>query len=214
MKPHSVSYICCMSLLLNRYEFGSPENAGKIWTKKECDALLSKWVLNPKLRLHMNQVGHLMEQWAIQKECLDQAGANAWYMAGVLHDADWDQWPDQHCQKIIAYLENEGIDPTVLRAIASHGPRHFGVYPQTRMDQMLYALDELSGLIHAYSLLRPQGYEGMEVSGVKKRLKEKTFAANVSREEIDEACAMANVAKDDLIAFIIQELKSMTDFTT
>ena len=166
-------------------------------------------MLNPKLRQHMDQVGHLMEQWAIQKEGANEATASAWYMAGVLHDADWDQWPDQHCKKIIEYLEGQEIDTTVIRAIASHGPRHFGVMPQSRMDQMLYALDELSGLIHAYSLLRPQGYTGMEVSGVKKRLKEKTFAANVSREEIDEACSIANLTKEELIQFIVRELSSM-----
>lgn len=198
-----------MSLLLYKTEFGNTSNAGRIWTKEECNTLLVEWVLNPKLRQHMDQVGHLMEQWAVKREGLDKTTANAWYMAGVLHDADWDQWPDQHCKKIIEYLEAQEIDPTVIRAIASHGPRHFGVVPETRMDQMLYALDELSGLIHAYSLLRPQGYEGMEVSGVKKRLKEKTFAANVSREEIDEACAMANITKEELIQFVIQELSTL-----
>lgn len=198
-----------MSLLLQRTEFGNPANVGRIWTKEQCNALQQEWVLNPKLRQHMDQVGHLMEQWAIQKEGANEATASAWYMAGVLHDADWDQWPDQHCKKIIEYLEGQEIDPTVIRAIASHGPRHFGVMPQSRMDQMLYALDELSGLIHAYSLLRPQGYTGMEVSGVKKRLKEKTFAANVSREEIDEACSIANLTKEELIEFIVQELTSM-----
>jgi predicted hydrolase (HD superfamily) len=71
------------------------------------------------------------------------------------------------------------------------------------MDKMLYAFDELSGLIHAYSLMRPNGHEGMDVKGVKKRLKEKSFAANVSREEINDACNRAGIALDDLIAFII-----------
>ena len=68
---------------------------------------------------------------------------------------------------------------------------------------MLYAFDELSGLIHAYSLMRPNGYEGMDVKGVKKRLKEKSFAANVSREEINDALNRAGIALDDLISFII-----------
>ena len=71
------------------------------------------------------------------------------------------------------------------------------------MDKMLYAFDELSGLIHAYSLMRPGGYEGMDLKGVKKRLKEKSFAANVSREDINDACERANIALDDLINFII-----------
>jgi len=124
-------------------------------------------------------------------------------MAGLLHDADWDQWPETHCKKIIEELENRNVDPEIIHAIASHGPAHFGVEPETKMDKMLFAFDELSGLIHAYSLMRPNGYEGMDVKGVKKRLKEKSFAANVSREEINDACNRANIALDDLTAFII-----------
>jgi predicted hydrolase (HD superfamily) len=125
-------------------------------------------------------------------------------MAGLLHDADWDQWPDQHCKKIIEHLESLQIDPEILRAIASHGPIHFGVEPETDMDKMLYAFDELSGLIHAYSLMRPEGYTGMELKGVKKRLKEKTFASNVSREDIQDACNLAGIELDLLITFILK----------
>ena len=104
---------------------------------------------------------------------------------------------------ITKYLEEKNIDPEIIRAIASHGPIHFGVFPETSMDKMLFAFDELSGLIHAYSLMRPGGYEGMDVKGVKKRLKDKAFAANVSREDIDDACNRANISLDELIDFII-----------
>ena len=90
-----------------------------------------------------------------------------------------------------------------MHAIASHGPNHFGVDPINKMDKMLFAFDELSGLIQAYSLMRPNGYEGMDIKGVKKRLKEKSFAANVSREEIQDAANRAEILFDDLIAFII-----------
>lgn len=135
---------------------------------------------------------------------LSQEDIWKWEMAGLLHDADWDQWPDQHCRKIIEHLESLNIDPEVIRAIASHGPVHFGVEPVTKMDKMLYAFDELSGLIHAYSLMRPNGYEGMEVKGVMKRLKEKTFAANVSRDDIQDACTRAEIVLQDLISFIVQ----------
>ena len=79
------------------------------------------------------------------------------------------------------------------------------------MDKMLYAFDELSGLIHAYSLMRPGGYDGMDVKGVNKRLKEKSFAANVSREDIKDACERAGIDLNELIAFIIprqREVKS------
>lgn len=91
----------------------------------------------------------------------------------------------------------------MIKAIASHGPRYFGVDPATEMDKMLYAFDELSGFVHAYSLMRPQGYEGMEIKGVKKRLKDKSFAAQVSREDIADASQRAGITVEELIQFVI-----------
>ena len=193
-----------MSLQLNRTTFGDPTNAGKTLTKVDANALLQQWVTNERLQLHMKQVAHLMKTWAAEKEGLDEAGQWRWEMAGLLHDADWDQWPDQHCKKIIEELESRNIDPEIIRAIASHGPNHFGVDPRTQMDKMLYAFDELSGLVHAYSLMRPEGYTGMELKGVKKRLKEKSFASNVNRDEIADAISRAGLETDALIQFIIE----------
>jgi len=193
-----------MSLLLNRNTFGDIANSGNTLSKEEAYSLLNEWVLNDKLRLHMLQVAHLMKCWAAEKVNLNEGGQWRWEMAGLLHDADWDQWPDQHCKKIIEELEQRNIDPEIIHAIASHGPNHFGVEPETEMDKMLYAFDELSGLIHAYSLMRPNGYEGMELKGVKKRLKEKSFAANVSREEIVDACSKAGVELEEIIPFIYE----------
>jgi predicted hydrolase (HD superfamily) len=198
-----------MSLLLNRNIFGDKANNGNVLSKKEANELLNEWVLNDRLRLHMKQVAHLMKSWAAEKEQLSESDQWRWEMAGLLHDADWDQWPDLHCKKIVEELENRNIDPEIIHAIASHGPNHFGVEPETKMDKMLYAFDELSGLVHAYSLMRPGGYDGMELKGVKKRLKEKSFAANVSREEIQDACDRAGVSVEDIIQFIVQHQKEV-----
>lgn len=192
-----------MSLQLNRSSFGDAANKGKTLTREEAMALFNEWVLNVRLQLHMKQVASLMKCWAAEKENLSEHDQWRWEMAGLLHDADWDQWPDQHCKKIIEELELRNVDPEIIHAIASHGPAHFGVEPETNMDKMLYAFDELSGLIHAYSLMRPNAYEGMDLKGVKKRLKEKSFAANVSREDIEDACRRANIQQDELITFII-----------
>jgi predicted hydrolase (HD superfamily) len=191
------------NLLLGRNTFGDPANNGNVLPREEALQLFDNWVLNDRLKLHMKQVAWLMHRWASDKEQLNVADVWRWEMAGLLHDADWDQWPDQHCKKIISELEQRNIDPEIIHAIASHGPNHFGVEPVTKMDKMLYAFDELSGLIHAYSLLRPEGYKGMELKGVKKRLKEKSFAANVSREEINDAIERAQLSLDEVIQFII-----------
>jgi predicted hydrolase (HD superfamily) len=192
-----------MSLLLNRNDFGDAANSGNVLSKDEANQLLNDWVVNDKLRTHMKQVAHLMRSWAAEREQSSEDDQWRWEMAGLLHDADWDQWPELHCKKIIEELEHRNIDPEIIHAIASHGPNHFGVAPETNMDKMLYAFDELSGLIHAYSLMRPASYDGMELKGVKKRLKEKSFAANVSREEINDACARAGLSLDEVIGFII-----------
>jgi len=192
-----------MSLKLNRTTFGNPANTGNVLSRTEAYSLLNEWVKNERLQLHMKQVAQLMKCWAAEKEGLSEADQWRWELAGLLHDADWDQWPEQHCRKIIEELEARQIDPEIIRAIASHGPNHFGVEPETKMDKMLYAFDELSGLIHAYSLMRPEGYTGMELKGVKKRLKEKSFAANVNRDEIADALNRAGIEMDNLIPFII-----------
>lgn len=193
-----------MSLQLNRTYFGDAANSGNVLSRNEAEDLLNEWVLNERLKLHMKQVAHLMKSWAAEKENLNEDDQWKWEMAGLLHDADWDQWPDQHCKKIIEELESRNIDPEIIRAIASHGPAHFGVEPETKMDKMLYAFDELSGFIHAYSLMRPNGYEGMDVKGVKKRLKDKAFASGVSRDDLNDAANRCGIALDDLIAFAIQ----------
>lgn len=200
------------SMNLNRSDFGQPENAGNILTKEEALALLKDWVKNEKLIVHMQQIGYLMKNFAATKG-YDENDQYRWYLAGLLHDADWEKWPDSHCRMIIEELERRNIDPEIIRAIASHGPNYFGVEPVTEMDKMLYAFDELSGLVHAYSLMRPEGYSGMEVKGVKKRLKDKTFAAQVSREDIADAAGRAGIDQDILIEFVIKhQIDALKDF--
>ena len=175
---------------------------------EEAMALMTEWVPNVKLQLHMKQVAANMKAWAIEKENADEQTALKWELAGLLHDADWEKYPDDHCRVIVEELEKRNIDPDVIHCIASHGPKVFGVEPVNSMDKMIYAIDELSGLIHAYSLLR-NGYEGMEVKGVKKRLKEKSFAAGVDREDIADALTRIDVTLEELIQFIIDHQKDV-----
>lgn len=199
-----------MTYKFTNSSFGNPANAGNCLSSEEAHQLLNDWVKNDRMKLHMKQVAHVMKSWAAKKENLPQDKKHHWFIAGLLHDADWDQWPDQHCKLIVDELEKRNTDPEIIHAIASHGPLHFGVQPESKMDMMLYAIDELSGFIHAYSLMRPGGYDGMETKGVKKRLKDKTFAAGVSREDIADACQRAAIEVDELIRFIVEEQKDVT----
>ncbi len=193
-----------MPHLLNRSHFGDPANAGNLMSLEEANALLNEWVSNERLRLHMKQVAAVMRTWALEKEGADEITARKWELAGLLHDADWEKYPDQHCSVIIDELERRNIDPEVIRCIASHGPAYFGVEPMSRMDKMIYAIDELSGFVHAAALIRPTGYEGLEVKSVLKRLKTPSFAAQVSREDIRDAVSRIGLPLEELIQFIIE----------
>lgn len=194
---------------LNRDSFGSPENEGRLLSREEAMSLLEDWVPNEKLRLHMKQVAANMRAWALEREGADETTAWKWELAGLLHDADWEKYPEQHCLVIIEELERRQVDPAVIRCIASHGPRVFGVEPESKMDKMIYAIDELSGFIHAASLVRPTGYEGLEPKSVLKRLKAPAFAAQVSREDIHDAIARIGLPLEELIAFMIEKQKAV-----
>jgi predicted hydrolase (HD superfamily) len=198
------------SRILGRSVFGNPSNAGNLLSPEEANALLNEWVPNERLRLHMKQVAANMKAWALEKENADEQTAMKWELAGLLHDADWEKYPDEHCRVIIEELERRNTDPDVIRCIASHGPKVFGVEPESRMDKMIYAIDELSGFIHAAALIRPTLYEGLEVKSVLKRLKTPSFAAQVSREDIADAISRIDVSLEDLIRFIIDHQKHVS----
>jgi predicted hydrolase (HD superfamily) len=202
---------------LGRSIFGDPKNTGNLMTIEEATALLNEWVPNERLQLHMKQVAAVMKAWAIEKESLPagQAGADEktalkWELAGLLHDADWEKYPDDHCRIIIEELERRNIDPEVIHCIASHGPGYFGVEPENKMDKMIYAFDELSGFVHAAALIRPTRYEGLEVKSVLKRLKTPSFAAQVNRNDITDALSRIDTPLEELIQFIIDHQKDVS----
>ncbi|WP_298389923.1 hypothetical protein [Hydrotalea sp.] len=95
-----------MSLQLGRNVFGNPAHQNNVLAREEAIQLLQTWVLNPKLQLHMLQVAHLMKCWAAEKEQLSELEVWKWEMAGLLHDADWDQWPELHCKKLLKNWNN------------------------------------------------------------------------------------------------------------
>ena len=194
---------------LGRSTFGDSKNAGNLMTIEDAHGLLTEWVPNERLRLHMKQVAAVMKSWAIEKEEADATTALKWELAGLLHDADWEKYPDDHCRIIIEELEKRNIDPDVIHCIASHGPGYFGVEPVTTMDNMIYAIDELSGFIHAAALIRPTQYDGLEVKSILKKLKTPSFAAQVNRDEITDALSRINVPLEELIGFIIQHQKEI-----
>lgn len=194
---------------LGRSSFGDPKNKGNLISLEDATSLLNEWVPNERLRLHMKQVAAVMKAWAVEKENADEQEALKWELSGLLHDADWEKFPDDHCRIIIEELENRNVDSEILHCIASHGPRYFGVEPNNTMDKMIYAFDELSGFVHAAALIRPTRYEGLEVKSVLKRLKAPSFAAQVNRDDIYDAISRIDQTLEEIIQFVIDHQKDI-----
>ena len=121
--------------LLHRTTFGDAANSGNVMPADEAMEFLKCWVPNERLQLHMKQVAAVMQAWAFEKVEADEAEAHKWWLAGLLHDADWEKHPADHCRVIIEELERRKLDPVIIQCIASHGPRYFGVEPKTEMDK-------------------------------------------------------------------------------
>jgi predicted hydrolase (HD superfamily) len=125
-----------------------------------------------------------------------------WGVVGLLHDLDFEQYPDEHCEKVVEILESHDINGRVIKSIISHG---YGMTksceaPEHEMEKVLYAIDELTGLIWATALMRPsKSVQDLELKSVKKKFKDKRFAAGCSRETIRQGAEMLGWDLDTLI---------------
>ena len=167
--------------------------------RSQAETLMETHIQNEALRNHCRMVAQALEAYA------RKLGANEelWYQTGLLHDLDWEEYPDEHPNRAVAeWLAN--YPEELKNAILSHATSRTGHSPETQLDRYLFACDELSGFLNAYSLMRPQGFEGMEVKSVKKKLKDKAFAANVSRQDIQEGFDLIGKAPEEHIAFLIE----------
>lgn len=136
-----------------------------------------------------------------------------WGIVGLLHDLDFEQFPEQHCIKSQEIMRERGVDESIIHATASHG---YGITvdiePEHFMEKVLYAVDELTGLIGAVVIMRPsKSIQDLELKSVKKKFKSKNFAAGCSREVIERGAAMLGWSLDDLIVQTIDALKTFQD---
>jgi putative nucleotidyltransferase with HDIG domain len=181
-------------------------------SREEAWDLLSEWVQSPSLRRHCLAVEAAMVGYA-RKLGADE---NAWAVAGLLHDADYERFPDMddtvngHPRTIIRELTERGIDPEIVDAIAGHAP-FLGVARETDMAKTLFAVDELSGFIVACAYVRPEGIHGMTPKSVKKKLKTPAFAAAVNRDEVREGAEALGVDFDEHLRFVIASLEERAD---
>lgn len=166
--------------------------------REKAEALLEQYIENTRLQHHCRMVATAME--AVAKELGEDS--DLWYQTGLLHDLDWEKYPDEHPNYALQNLLGE-YPQTLLSAIAAHAPDLTGKHPETLIERYLFALDELSGFMHAVSLMRPEGFQGMKASSIKKKLKDKSFAANVSRDDITEGMRLIGKTEDEIIEKLI-----------
>ena len=136
--------------------------------------------------------------------------ADFWSMVGLLHDIDFEQWPEEHCQKAPELLREAGADSRFIHAVVSHG---YGlcsdVEPEHEMEKVLFAADELTGLIGAAARMRPsKSVTDMEVSSLKKKFKDKRFAAGCSRDVIRDGAEMLGWTLEELMEKTILAMRS------
>ena len=159
-------------------------------------------------RRHARTVGDVL-RWFAQELGYGQ-DADFWEAAGILHDLDFEQWPGEHCVKSQELMRERGIDESVVHATASHGYGEcVDIAPESQMEKILFAVDELTGLIGAVAVMRPsKSVDDLEVKSVKKKFKDKKFAAGCSREVIQKGADMLGWELDDLIGRTILAMRA------
>jgi putative nucleotidyltransferase with HDIG domain len=176
-------------------------------SRPEAFAILSEHTRSESLIKHALAVEGSMRWYAAR------AGEDveAWGVAGLLHDFDYEMYPslEDHPFRGAEILRSRGIDEQLIQTILSHAP-HTGVEPVTPMQKTLFAVDELSGFLTAVALVRPSKKLGdVEPSSVKKKLKDKAFARNVSREDIRRGSELLGITEDEHIANVLAALKTI-----
>jgi predicted hydrolase (HD superfamily) len=172
-------------------------------TIEEANEILESWTKTESLRLHARAVEVAMRA-AVGRYGEEGADPEVWAVAGLLHDADYESWPEEHPQRIVAWLRERG-EESIAHAISAHYTR-WGVAYETPLDRALLACDELTGFIVACCKVRPDGVRTLTPKSVKKKLKSKHFAAKVERAEIYTGAELLKVELADHIQFLIDSL--------
>lgn len=154
---------------------------------------------------HAETVGKVMAGFAAQ---YDPGREDYWKAVGLLHDIDFELYPEQHCVKSVELLRENDVSEDIIHSVVSHG---YGicsdVEPEHIMEKVLFATDELTGLIGAAALMRPTGMEGMETKSVMKKFKDKKFAAGCSRDIIRQGADMLGMELSELIEKTLDAMK-------
>ena len=184
---------------------------GKIPTREEAWELLTRYNQDEFHLKHAQTVEGVMRYFAQKLGYEDEV--DFWGIVGLLHDLDFEQYPEEHCIQSQEIMRAEGLDEALIHATASHG---YGltvdVEPEKEMEKVLFAVDELTGLIGAAALMRPsRSVQDLELKSVKKKFKTKSFAAGCSREVIEQGAEMLGWSLDDLITDTILAMRTFEE---
>ncbi len=184
---------------------------GTIMTRDEAWALLTEFNKDAFHLRHAVTVEGVMRWYAEKLGYSDEV--DLWGIVGLLHDLDFEMFPEQHCIKEQEIMRSRGVDERIVHATASHGWKlTVDIEPQHEMEKVLYAVDELTGLIGAAALMRPsKSVQDMELKSVKKKYKSPNFAAGCSREVIERGAELMGISLDELISGTILAMRSCED---
>lgn len=177
-------------------------------TREQALDLLKQYNKEPFHLRHALTVEAVMGWFAKQLGYGEQA--DFWSQAGLLHDLDFEQYPEEHCVKAQELMEGLDLDPALIHAVVCHGwgMTKCDVQPEHEMERVLFAVDELTGLIGAAALMRPsKSVQDMELSSLKKKFKDKRFAAGCSRETIAQGAELLGWELNDLLERTLQAMK-------
>ncbi|MEK7537932.1 MAG: HAD family hydrolase [Patescibacteria group bacterium] len=197
-----------MSPYVVRSPWTSVTSAGQAtFTRDQALAILHEHVKNENLRRHMYACEATMRAYAIKYN----GNLDEWGLVGLLHDFDWEIHPnlDEHPVKGQAILESRGVPAHIRHAIMAHAP-HTGVKPATMMEKCIFAVDELTGFIVACALVQPdKKLASVTVEGIKKKLKSKSFAAKVKRDEIAQGIVLLGIPENEHYRTVLTEMQNI-----
>ena len=175
-------------------------------TPEQAEELVKQYNKEPFHIQHAETVSKVMGEFARE---YDPENVDFWRTVGMLHDIDFELYPEQHCVKANEMLHELDVDEEVIHAVISHG---YGicidVEPVKYMEKVLFAVDELTGLIGAAALMRPTGISDMEPKSVMKKFKDKKFAAGCSRDVIRQGAEMMGVELNELVAMTLDAMRA------
>jgi len=179
-------------------------------TREEAFELLNEYIKSDNLIKHALMVEAVLKHFA---EILNEPDPEKWAIIGLVHDLDYEQYPEQHCKKVREILEARNWPDEYIRAIESHGWKLCSdVEPVHTMEKVLYTIDELTGLIAATALMRPsKSILDLNVKSVKKKWKQKSFAAGVKREVIEEGAEKLGLDLDKVIEETIKGMQKVAE---